>query len=139
MDMQRMPAKAQAPATSLAGVELFVENTPPTDKAPRTLYDVSWRVTWTNIPAVLADVAAKLDEWGINEAKPVVLRNDGRVPQEVIDMLLDYIVLTVKNNNIDSHIAVTAREVNAQVVRGVPSDAKQVEVLSTEVANAGQA
>ena len=127
------PRQAQPPAT-LAGVELFIEATPQTDKAPRTLFDPSWRVTWGNIPAVLKDVAAKLDEWGVTEAKPVVLRNSSGVPQEVIDLLLDYVVLNVKNANLESHIAIDNRDVlPVQALKSIPFvapvPAEQAEVL----------
>jgi hypothetical protein len=115
---QRMPMPQQAaPADKpqSIGIELFVEDLPASDARPRTLFDAAWPITWTNVPAVLEDVAKALKGWGITSPKPIVLRFDNRkVNRDVVSMLMDYIVLTVRNASLEAIIEVPGKNAPAE-------------------------
>lgn len=110
---QPMPARApmpQQPKQAAIGIELFVEDSPATDLRPRTLFDAAWPITWTNVPAVLEEVAKSLKAWGVTSPKPVVLRYDNRhVNRDVVAMLMDYIVLNVRNAGLEATIEVPGK------------------------------
>lgn len=92
------------------GVELFVQATRPTDVCPATLFDAAWAITWTNVPAVLSDVAKALKSWGVTEPKPIVLRYErSKINPDMVAMLMDYIVLNVRNAGLESVIEVAPK------------------------------
>lgn len=97
------------------GVELFVQATRPTDTCPATLYDAAWSITWTNVPAVLADVSKALKNWGVTEPKPIVLRYErSKINPDIVAMLMDYIVLNVRNAGLESVIEVAPKPADVE-------------------------
>lgn len=111
---QRVPMPQGPQRQPQIGIELFVEDSPATDLRPRTLFDAAWPITWTNVPAVLEDVAKQLTAWGVTSPKAVVLRFDNRhVNRDVVAMLMDYIVLNVRNANLEAVIEVPSKNAPA--------------------------
>lgn len=107
--------EAPSPKAPTIGVDLFVEDTPATETRPRTLYDAAWPITWTNVPAVLEDVSKQLTAWGIVGPKAVVLRFDARsTSREVVAMLMDYVVLNVRNAGLEAVIQVPDKNAPAE-------------------------
>lgn len=107
------PGAPQRPAP--IGVELFVQATRPTEVCPATLFDAAWAITWTNVPAVLADVAKALSSWGITEPKPIVLRYErSKINPDIVAMLMDYIVLNVRNAGLESVIEVAPKPADVE-------------------------
>jgi hypothetical protein len=103
-----------APQQNTIGIELFVEDSGATDLRPRTLFDAAWPITWTNVPTVLEDVAKQLKSWGIVGPKAVVLRFDARsTNREMVAMLMDYIVLNVRNAGLEAVIEVPSKNASA--------------------------
>jgi hypothetical protein len=97
------------------GVELFVQNDPPKDGRPGTIFDAAWTITWTNVPAVLADVSKALAEWGITQPKPIVLRFErSKINPDIVAMLMDYIVLNVRNAGLESVIEVAVKPADSE-------------------------
>ena len=107
------PGQPQRPAP--IGVELFVQNEPPKDGRPGTIFDAAWTITWTNVPAVLADVAKALADWGITQPKPIVLRFErSKINPDIVAMLMDYIVLNVRNANLETVIEVATKPADSE-------------------------
>lgn len=121
MNMPRMqirpPGQPQGQQQKQApiGVELFVQNDPPKDGRPGTLFDAAWTITWTNVPGVLADVARALNEWGVTSPKPIVLRYErSKINPDIVAMLMDYIVLNVRNARLETVIEVAPKPAESE-------------------------